>query len=106
MLNLCTNAVKYTQDEGTITVSCGVGGELADMIDIRVTDTGIGIPAAKLSTVFDPFVQAHRALNRPAEGTGLGLAIARDMARFMGGDLNVESVEHVGSTFTLSLPKA
>ncbi len=106
VLNLFTNAVKYTQDEGTITVSCGVGGELADMIDIRVTDTGIGIPASKLSTVFDPFVQAHRALNRPAEGTGLGLAIARDMARFMGGDLNVESVEHVGSTFTLSLPKA
>lgn len=106
VLNLFTNAVKYTPADGTITVSCAVGSELGGTVEIRIADTGIGIPAAKLPTIFDPFVQAHRALNRPAEGTGLGLAIARDIARFMGGDLTVESEEHVGSIFTLSLPKA
>lgn len=48
---------------------------------------GLGIPPDKLESIFDPFVQGGRALNRPCEGTGLGLAISRDLARAMGGDL-------------------
>ncbi len=73
------------------------------MVAIRVADTGIGIPADMLQTIFDPFVQVHRSLNRPSEGTGLGLAIARDIAKSMDGDLCVESEEGVGSVFVLTL---
>jgi signal transduction histidine kinase len=70
---------------------------------LRVTDTGVGIPAAKLGQVFEPFVQVRTALTREVGGTGLGLAISRDLARGMGGDLRVASAEGVGSTFTLVL---
>ena len=58
----------------------------------------------KQGVIFDPFVQVRADLARTAEGTGLGLAISRDLARGMGGDLVVESVPDVGSTFTLVLP--
>jgi signal transduction histidine kinase len=68
-----------------------------------VRDTGLGIPAEKLSSIFDPFVQVNASHNRTAEGTGLGLAISRELARGMGGDLVVESAIGVGSTFTLTL---
>jgi signal transduction histidine kinase len=70
--------------------------------ELRVTDTGIGIPAAQLAAIFDPFVQV-RSATRPSDGTGLGLAISRDLARGMGGDLTAESVEGEGSVFTVSL---
>ena len=67
-------------------------------------DTGVGIPPGKHDVIFDPFVQVHRDLRNPTEGTGLGLAISRDLARGMGGDLSVRSVEGKGSTFTIVLP--
>jgi len=70
---------------------------------LRVSDTGIGIAPEKLESIFDPFVQVHRNLKRVTEGTGLGLAISRDLARGMGGELRVRSVEGQGSTFTLVL---
>jgi signal transduction histidine kinase len=73
---------------------------------LAVTDTGIGIAPEKLRSVFEPFVQVDQRLTRPNEGVGLGLAISRDLARGMGGDLTAESVSGVGSTFTLSLPRA
>ncbi len=95
----------YTEEGGSIIVSCSLVGTDPDVVAIRVADTGIGIPKEKVLHIFDPFVQAHRSLNRPTEGVGLGLAIARDIARNMGGDLTVESEERVGSTFTLTLPR-
>jgi signal transduction histidine kinase len=58
-----------------------------------------------MDTIFDPFVQVDRTLNRPADGVGLGLAISRDLARGMGGDLTATSVLGKGSTFTLTLPR-
>ncbi|MGH7720338.1 MAG: ATP-binding protein, partial [Gemmatimonadaceae bacterium] len=101
VLNLVTNAIKFTPDGGEVIVECDLAG---DRVRVRVRDTGVGIPAERLPVIFDPFVQVHRALHRPNEGVGLGLAISRDLARGMGGDLTVESAVEEGSVFTLTLP--
>jgi signal transduction histidine kinase len=101
LLNLVSNAVKFTPEGGTITVTCGRRG---DMASIEVRDTGPGIPAEMLEAIFDPFVQLGRTLTSTQEGAGLGLAISRDLARAMGGDVTVESTPGVGSIFTIRLP--
>jgi PAS domain S-box-containing protein len=103
VLNLLTNAVKFTEPGGTITLSSEISG---NCIDIRVADTGLGISPEKLTRIFDPFVQAERRLNQPVQGVGLGLAISQDLAKAMKGQVTVESVFGEGSTFTLSLPRA
>ncbi|MFL5593448.1 MAG: MHYT domain-containing protein [Gemmatimonadaceae bacterium] len=103
VLNLLTNAVKFTDSGGSITLSAKPSGKC---IDISVADTGAGIPQEKLDRIFDPFVQAERRLNQPVQGVGLGLAISRDLAQAMGGEITVESKVGKGSTFTLSLPRA
>jgi signal transduction histidine kinase len=100
--NLLSNALKFTLPGGQVTIRCHV---TAETVEVRVTDTGIGIPADRLQAIFDPFVQVQSGLTRSSEGTGLGLAISRDLARGMRGDLRVESVLDVGSTFTLTLPR-
>ena len=101
LINLVTNAVKFTHGGGWVAISCETVG---DRVRIRVHDNGRGIPADKLETVFDPFMQLGRTLNRPEAGVGLGLAISRDLARGMGGDVTVESTPGQGSIFTLELP--
>jgi PAS domain S-box-containing protein len=101
LINLLSNSVKYTDVGGRIDISYATVDGRAQ---IRVTDTGIGIPADKLGAIFEPFVQVGRSLARPAEGTGLGLAISRDLARAMGGDLTAESTIGKGAIFTLTLP--
>jgi PAS domain S-box-containing protein len=103
LLNVLSNATKFTERGGRIHVCCSRAG---DYVQIQVRDTGIGIPTEKLESIFEPFVQIGRALNRPTEGTGLGLAISRDLARGMGGDLTAESKPGEGSTVTLTLPAA
>jgi PAS domain S-box-containing protein len=103
ILNLLSNAVKFTESGGTITLSAEAAGKC---IEIRVADTGPGIPAEKLDRIFDAFVQVDRRLNQPVQGVGLGLAISQDLAKAMGGGVSVESVVGAGSTFTLSLPRA
>jgi PAS domain S-box-containing protein len=102
VINLLSNAIKFTEPGGRITVETPAGTPGAVAI-LHVVDTGPGIPPDKQSMIFEPFVQLHRDVAR-AEGTGLGLAISRDLARGMGGDLEVRSVEGGGSTFVLSLP--
>jgi PAS domain S-box-containing protein len=83
LINLLSNSVKYTDDGGWIDVSyANVDGR----VQIRVTDTGIGIPSDKLGAIFEPFVQVGRSLTRPTEGTGLGLAIAATGSRDGGDD--------------------
>jgi PAS domain S-box-containing protein len=107
VLNLLTNAVKFTPEGGRVTVGCGAHHGLADAgVLITVTDTGPGIPPDKLRAIFEPFVQLGRSLTSGHEGTGLGLAISRDLARAMGGDVTVESTPGAGATFTLALPRA
>ncbi|MBA3889453.1 MAG: PAS domain-containing protein [Gemmatimonadaceae bacterium] len=103
ILNLVSNAVKFTDRGGTVTLACEPVG---DRILLSVEDDGRGIPPEKLEAIFDPFMQVGRSLNRPEAGVGLGLAISRDLARGMWGELSVESEVGGGSTFTLSLPAA
>ncbi len=101
VVNLLTNAVKFTEPGGRVTL----GWEARDgVVLVRVTDTGIGIPPEKLQTIFEPFVQLEDRKTSSHEGVGLGLAISRELARRMGGDLTAESQPGVGSTFTLRLP--
>jgi signal transduction histidine kinase len=105
LVNLLGNAIKFTASGGRLALECEAH---PDRVEIRVHDTGIGIPADKLEVIFEAFVQVGRRLNdaQPYEGVGLGLAISRDLARRMDGDLRVESREGQGSTFTLTLPRA
>lgn len=103
MLNLLTNAVKYSPAGTVVTVSCGMAG---DNVAVLVSDTGPGIPVEHLENIFEPFVQVGRTLTSSHEGAGLGLAISRDLARAMGGDITVDSEPGRGSSFTLSLPAA
>ena len=109
LLNVLANAIKFTEPRdgrpGRLEVSCSADPDDGP-VSIRVCDTGVGIPADKLDAVFEPFVQVDQRLTREHGGTGLGLAISRDLARGMGGDLEVESTPGVGSTFTLTLPRA
>ncbi|HET9636578.1 MAG TPA: ATP-binding protein [Gemmatimonadaceae bacterium] len=103
VLNLLSNAVKFTETGGSITMSAT---PRSDCIEIAVKDTGVGIPEEKADKVFDPFVQAGRQLNQPAQGIGLGLAISRDLARAMNGEITLDTTVGKGSTFTLTLPRA
>jgi signal transduction histidine kinase len=103
LLNLLGNAAKFTPAGGSVSVRTL---ELTDcVLGIEVRDSGIGMPIDKLDSVFEPFVQMAGAAAGHTDGVGLGLAISRKLARGMGGDLLVESVVGVGSTFTLTLPR-
>ena len=98
--NLVGNALKFTS-KGSVSVA--VTSE-ADHLCIRVADTGIGIEPTHLGRVFEVFRQADGTTSRRFGGTGLGLPIARQLARLMGGDIEVESVVGEGSTFTARIP--
>ncbi|HJT18194.1 MAG TPA: PAS domain-containing sensor histidine kinase [Thermoanaerobaculia bacterium] len=102
LLNLLTNAVKFTPEGGTINVSCGRD---ADKVHIDVCDTGIGIAPENIGSIFEPFVQVH-ARYSSSHGVGLGLSISRELVRAMGGDLAVKSEFGQGSTFTITLRAA
>jgi signal transduction histidine kinase len=102
LLNLLSNAIKFTEPGGTIAICCTDNG---DTVSVAVRDTGIGIPADRLGSVFEPFVQLERRLTSNHEGTGLGLAISRDLARALGGELTARSTLGAGSEFELRLKK-
>jgi signal transduction histidine kinase len=95
LTNLLSNAIKFTAD-GEVVLATRADGE---WMELRVSDTGRGIPAEHLDHVFEEFAQLPGS-----EGTGLGLPISRKLARLLGGDLRVESEVGVGSTFILRLP--
>ncbi|MFN2601877.1 MAG: ATP-binding protein [Gemmatimonadaceae bacterium] len=106
LLNLITNAIKFTTPGGRIEVEATLPDQLAGRVQIRVNDTGIGIPPEKLETIFEPFVQLGANPGSQREGLGLGLAISRDLARGMSGDLSVSSKVGEGTSFVLELPSA
>ena len=115
LVNLANNAVKFTAAGGRVLVRCTLethpepSARLAGSgpwICICVTDTGIGIPSDRLTSIFDPFVQVEGGHTRTSEGSGLGLTISRRLARLMGGDLTVKSQTGKGSAFTLWLREA
>jgi signal transduction histidine kinase len=104
LLNLLSNAAKFTEPGGEISLSCDVD---RTAVRFAVHDNGRGIAADQLARVFDPFVQVDRHLTpQSQQGVGLGLAISRDLANGMGGKLEAESTVDRGSTFTLTLPRS
>ncbi|MBD2148818.1 response regulator [Pseudanabaena sp. FACHB-1277] len=120
LINLLTNAVKFTPSEGRVSllVACGQGdlwqGEAVipqqirsmnlPMIVFQVADTGIGITAEDLQRLFQPFIQVSSNLNRQYEGTGLGLALVKQIVELHGGQVMAESEFGRGSRFTVALP--
>ena len=114
LVNVLSNAVKFTPSGGRIMVRCHLldacdhtgaeGPRTGPCIGVEVEDTGVGIAPEHLSRVFEPFLQVDDKNTRQEGGTGLGLTISRKLARLMGGDLTVESRPGEGSTFTLLLP--
>ena len=108
LLNLCSNAIKFTE-QGEITLR--FDGELnpaadAMTLNIEVKDTGIGMTDAQLKRVFSPFSQAEEATNRKYGGSGLGLAIVRQLVDLMNGELAVSSTPDCGTVFNITLPLA
>jgi signal transduction histidine kinase len=103
LLNLLSNAIKFTPPKGEIVVECC---STSTHMEVRVHDSGVGIPGDKLEQIFEPFVQLDRGQPSGNVGTGLGLSISRDLARAMNGDLRATSSVGKGSTFVLTLPRA
>jgi PAS domain S-box-containing protein len=105
LINLLSNAIKFTK-RGEILLSIKkqtISDEKINLI-LRVQDTGIGIPAEKLQTIFESFTQADGSTTREYGGTGLGLTISKNIAVMMGGSIFVKSEFNIGSCFTLELP--
>ncbi len=100
--NLVDNAIKYSDDNAVVTV--GVEAS-PSVIEVKVSDQGVGIPAASLDRIFERFYRVDRARSRDTGGTGLGLSIVRHVVTNHGGEVNVRSREGEGSTFSLSLPR-
>src|SRR5690606_792526 len=103
LLNLVTNALRFTPEGGRVWV---------DYVDapaeacLRVHDTGPGIPPDQIEAIFEPFVQLDMSLTRPHGGVGLGLAISRRLAQAMDGSITAASRPGGGSTFTVRLPRS
>ena len=105
LLNLLSNAVKFTESGG-VTLRARLRDRANDVgiVRIEVQDTGIGIPAEKQATIFEPFTQADDSITRVYGGTGLGTTIARQLAGLMGGEIGVVSNPGEGSVFWVELP--
>lgn len=103
VLNLISNALKFT-DEGSITLQVNTHKASNRVAEIRVIDTGIGIPRDRIEKIFDEFTQVDSSTQRKYGGTGLGLSISRRLCNVMNCTLTVESEEGKGSTFIISLP--
>ncbi|MEZ5382392.1 MAG: ATP-binding protein [Microthrixaceae bacterium] len=103
LFNLVDNAVKYSDDGGTVRIELR---RSPDAIAVEVSDSGIGIPGTDLERIFERFYRVDRARGRDTGGTGLGLAIVRHVVHNHGGSVEAASTEGVGSTFVMKLPAA
>jgi cell cycle sensor histidine kinase DivJ len=103
VLNLVSNAIKFTERGGTVTVSAGVEGS---RLILRVSDTGVGIADDDLKRIGDPFFQAGTTYQRRHEGTGLGLSIVKSLVGLHGGEIKVQSKIDEGTTVSVALPLA
>lgn len=101
ILNLISNAIKYTHEDGKIKVTIDVA---EDNVYIYVKDNGIGISKEKISTIFDRFVQIDKSLTRKQEGSGIGLSIVKELVEIQGGTIGVRSEEGKGTEFVITLP--
>jgi two-component system, cell cycle sensor histidine kinase DivJ len=101
VLNLVSNAIKFTERGGKVTVSAGVEGS---QLLLRVSDTGVGIEAEDLKRIGDPFFQAGKTYERRHEGSGLGLSIVKSLVGLHGGEMNVQSKIGEGTTVAVALP--
>mgnify|MGYP003365741812 CR=1 FL=1 len=102
--NLLSNAIKFTE-QGGIEIRCQVSpaSKTSLQVVISVSDTGVGIPAAQIDQIFNPFFITRDAINDPNAGAGLGLAICKELSNFMGGHLEVESDRKFGTQMTFSI---
>ena len=103
VLNLVSNAIKFTERGGTVTVSATVEGA---RLVLHVADTGVGIAPEDLKRIGDPFFQAGKTYQRRHEGTGLGLSIVKSLVALHGGEMNVQSELDHGTTVRIALPLA
>jgi signal transduction histidine kinase len=102
LLNLASNAVKFTERGGSVDIAAHPASDGG--VDIVVRDTGIGMSAEDIARVGEPFLQVDGRLSRKFEGTGLGLVIAKRLAEMHGGQLSIESILGAGTTMTVHLP--
>lgn len=102
LINLLGNALKFTPENGTISVAARATSE--GMAEIDVTDTGCGIPQDSLDAVFEEFYRVENAINQEVKGTGLGLSLVRQIVEAHGGKIRVKSAIGKGSTFSFTLP--
>ena len=101
LINLCNNAIKFTEEGSVkIKVECDRHKEL---LEIKVIDTGVGLTHEQIERLFKQFSQVDSSASRKYGGTGLGLHLSRELAHKLGGDIQVESTQYVGSCFTLTL---
>ncbi|HEX5577082.1 MAG TPA: ATP-binding protein, partial [Gemmatimonadaceae bacterium] len=100
LLNLISNAVKYTEQGGVTLSGRAVNGE----VQFLVEDTGVGVAEDHLEKIFEPFWQVEQTTTRRAGGTGLGLAVTRQFVDLIGGTISVESTPGKGSTFRVAVP--
>jgi len=102
LINLLTNAVKFTPEGGTVTVSGSF--EKDGSIEVSVSDTGVGMSAEDIVTALTSFGQATSDLARRQEGTGLGLPLTRALCQVHGGTLDIDSTPNIGTTVTVTFP--
>lgn len=102
LYNLCENAIKYNKDDGTASIFLS---ETEDSVRITVKDTGVGIPRADQSRIFERFYRVDKSHSKEIGGTGLGLSIVKHGVTFLGGTVSVESEEGIGTSFSVVFPK-
>ena len=103
ILNLLSNAIRYTEDGGDIMV---ITRETKDNITICVKDTGIGISQLEIERIFERFYRVNKGRSRQSGGTGLGLSIVKELSQILSGKISVSSQLGQGSIFTLTLPSS